>query len=699
MKDISDHIKQLFAILTSQGYAANLFGELGGSKPSGSGWVMTCCPFHSDNTPSFAYDTNSAKWKCHGCNQGGDWLDYLQKKRGMAKSEAIKELEEAAGRSPKILAQVKKDPQRVVNEEMIAEAMSFFKQVLLTSLGADALQYLLDRGYTLDEIKQMPVGCFPSGRETLQYLTDKGYSETAVLTTFKWIGEASSDYSLLDCYKIAIPVYSSSGGPKCIWGRRLEREAENKYKPLTSPAFKTVPFNAQSLNGLKRVVLVEGQFDALAATVKGFNGVLGLCGSEINDSYLKYFNQNGIEEVILLLDNDIPGRAATEKATKTLQGQSLAVFVANLPQGFKDPDELLVSDNGTEAFRQVLASAQQVFPQGTTPQHSETVEADSMPPNGTNLAKDLPLPYTLSDLKRDVLQDPEGLKTGFEPLDKVMRIAPGSLTIVAGRPGEGKTTFQINLLKNLIKAHSDKAFLFFSYEEQSRYIALKLISSLAGEQILPHQSLREVTACLRDERPVPDKLVAAIEEYRSLTETQRLFVLDKQYNVEEVVKLIQEYQRSLPIGAVCIDYIQKIPTNHKAATRQLELQRISGTLLEAAKALSLPFILGAQFGRDPTGARIRLDKLRESGDIEQDAAVVLGLEKLGESSPTEPVEHLSVTVLKNRNGPSGGQFILEFEKPAFAMRYNPSYLPPMEGKTKRKPSRKISHASAIEVEM
>jgi replicative DNA helicase len=109
--------------------------------------------------------------------------------------------------------------------------------------------------------------------------------------------------------------------------------------------------------------------------------------------------------------------------------------------------------------------------------------------------------------------------------------------------------------------------------------------------------------------------------------------------------------------------------------RQVELQRVSERILETAKSLSLPVILGAQLGRDKDSKdKVKLDNLRECGDIEQDANLVLGLfnpaaEKAYEDGERlkDPVVPLSVTVLKNRNGAVNDVIPLKFNRPLFTL--------------------------------
>lgn len=111
-------------------------------------------------------------------------------------------------------------------------------------------------------------------------------------------------------------------------------------------------------------------------------------------------------------------------------------------------------------------------------------------------------------------------------------------------------------------------------------------------------------------------------------------------------------------------------------TRQIEIQKISERVLETAKKLSLPIILGAQLGRDRDRKdKVRLDNLREAGDIEQDANLVIGLyneamEKAQDND--EPLEtrtvDLELTILKNRNGVVNEATTLIFDRPILTIR-------------------------------
>ena len=79
-----------------------------------------------------------------------------------------------------------------------------------------------------------------------------------------------------------------------------------------------------------------------------------------------------------------------------------------------------------------------------------------------------PEAYRLADLETDLATMAEGLWTGYESLDQILRIPAGAITILAGRPGHGKTTLQLNLLLSLARCYEDRQFFFFSYEEARR---------------------------------------------------------------------------------------------------------------------------------------------------------------------------------------------------------------------------------------
>lgn len=290
-----------------------------------------------------------------------------------------------------------------------------------------------------------------------------------------------------------------------------------------------------------------------------------------------------------------------------------------------------------------------------------------------------PEAYRLADLETDLATMTEGLWTGYESLDALLRIPAGAITILAGRPGHGKTTLQLNLLLSLARRYENRQFYFFSYEEARRPLALKCLMILAGEVLHERFNDNAYVNYLREKRGQNAAIEEAIETFDDLTGSGRLCLVDQQLRAEDLAATVGHLASTREVGAVFVDYIQRIPLQRplQGGQRYLEIKRTSDLLLEQAVACDLPVILGAQLGRGDGKAkgsdRVRLDNLRESGDIEQDANLVLGLwteaaEKDKEDQP-EPGREVPVeiSVLKNRNGQANKRAFLNLDRPCLKL--------------------------------
>jgi DNA primase catalytic core len=271
----------------------------------------------------------------------------------------------------------------------------------------------------------------------------------------------------------------------------------------------------------------------------------------------------------------------------------------------------------------------------------------------------VPEPYLVADLEQDILLAKAGLRTGYEALDRLLSIPQGAITIVAGRPKHGKTTLQLNLLARMLKNYPEMAFAFFSYEESRRALALKLIMMEAGEVLDGPKNYDHYVRYFKEERPTRPAIEQAISLYESWTSSGRLLLSDQRLSAEDLSATIGHLSGRGPLGAVFVDYIQKVPLQGASSGQRYEyIQQVSGLLLDTAIQTDLPIILGAQLGRDKDSKdKVRLDNIRESGDIEQDANLVLGLlnktrqkeEDDGVRDSSRSVE-LDIRVLKNRAG-------------------------------------------------
>ena len=257
------------------------------------------------------------------------------------------------------------------------------------------------------------------------------------------------------------------------------------------------------------------------------------------------------------------------------------------------------------------------------------------------------VPYTYSAFLTDINKSPHGLKTGFLALDKHVTIQPASLVFIAGRPSHGKTTMMLNLCRNMIEANPDKSFLFYSYEENREDILLKIIlsKSIVDKELNEEEGwtlfektknqLKNYALVVQIQedgsiKSLSNNLHKACKEVEQWIKDGRLQILIKKPSIEilssAIIERVQVSEK--PVAAIFIDYVQKLNTEEERVNRQQELQIICQTLLNTAldKRINAAIILGAQVNREVKSLdSFNLDNMREAGDIEQDANLVIGV--------------------------------------------------------------------------
>jgi replicative DNA helicase len=175
-------------------------------------------------------------------------------------------------------------------------------------------------------------------------------------------------------------------------------------------------------------------------------------------------------------------------------------------------------------------------------------------------------------------------------------------------------------------------------------------------------------------------LNSAKDEYDHLAKTGRLWIVDEPMLVTDLTATIEELATDRSnVGAIFIDYMQKIKSKFNAPTRQVEIQKISGELLDAAKRAGIAVVLGAQLNRGAergNAQSLSLDQLRESGDIEQDAHLVLGLFNHARGAyDADPETNtggladttIDIKILKNRSGVTNKTTSVNFNSPTLKL--------------------------------
>jgi replicative DNA helicase len=243
-----------------------------------------------------------------------------------------------------------------------------------------------------------------------------------------------------------------------------------------------------------------------------------------------------------------------------------------------------------------------------------------------------------------------GVPTGFLDLDTLTSgFQPSEFVVIAARPTMGKTAFTLNIAQHVAVEHG-LPVAFFSLEMSKESLVHRM---LACEARVDGNRLR--TGFLR-ENEWPRLTTAAgklgdAEFY--IDDTAGLSALEVRAKARRL-----KLETDGRLAMIAIDYLQLMRGHGRQENRQQEISSISRSLKALAKELKIPVVALSQLKR-PTdvreGARRpMLSDLRESGAIEQDADVVLFINRPEVYNPTPDNEGIAEIIIgKQRNGPIG----------------------------------------------
>jgi replicative DNA helicase len=572
-------------------------------------------------------------------------------------------------------------------EIFFSDCQDVFTKILYDESAKSSLEYLRNRGYTDEQIKYFKVGFFPDEQVLLKHL---GKYEEEINTYFA--GIIKSNKSFNDKKRITIPWFHEN---KIVgFSVRAISESSSKFKYMNNNLMEkgNYLFNNTTDISNKIVVVVEGLFDALSGTYLALQDkatidyhFLATGNSYLNDKQIDILRQ--AKKIILLLDNDNAGKTGLESSKKKLLQKGVTAYIASIPKEYKDIDEYIKENQN---IKEIMENIQEVKAEEhiinlekfkeeirnkiktsiETKEQIDVKEAeelkdkyiielkkldptaqdnkeikdirniiDSIKEINKIISKKSRIndDYNWDKFKQDLQESSNtNLKTGFKELDENINIQPSSLVFIAGRPGHGKTTFMINMLRNMIEAsinaNDDKSFVFFSYEETRKDILTKYMLSMTDESNFKCKDnlLFKLRDCIRTGKAdyktgeIPYQIKDITER---LLEEKRLIILNTDSNVESLSKnIIDLTEENKNIGAVYVDYVQKLNASEGKANRQQEIQNICKVLLETSLKVGVPIILGSQVNREVKSIdTFNASNMREAGDIEQDANIILGI--------------------------------------------------------------------------
>lgn len=359
------------------------------------------CPFHDEDTPSFIYNSKSFCFHCFGaCHRNYDLIDVLMLKRHMTYAQAVQQLFEYAGLKYSF------------GEVGVAtkHAYNYPKEIPINDKKS-VKSYLATRGISPETIDYADVREDEHGNIVFNY-----YDANDVLTLVK--------------YRPSRKVEKGEAKSWCQQGAD------------TTPLL----FNMNRINVEQPLVITEGECDTLSVIEAGWQNVVSVpfgAGNftwiEENFDWLEQF-----DEIILCGDNDAVGQAMIKEVVSRLG--SWRTKIAELPTEYVEPS--------TDKRRVIKDANEVLYFFGRDKLYDCLTNAKSAPVAGVT---------DLSDVEDMDIDSLDGIITGIGGIDQeLMKIFYGTLTVLSGRPGAGKSSFIFQLASQALE--QDKNVWIFSRE-------------------------------------------------------------------------------------------------------------------------------------------------------------------------------------------------------------------------------------------
>lgn len=356
MKEIIEEIKARCDI-------ASVIGDYIKIQPSGQNY-KALCPFHVEKTPSFHISTAKQVYKCFGCGEGGDVINFVMKMENLDFMDAVRLLANRCGID--INFNIDEETKQKIElskkyQDIHTEAARFYFANLVKSKNR-GYDYLRNRGLDDKTIKRFGLGYSQDAWSSLMdYLIDeKGYSIEELLEC-GLIGKSTKTDKYYDKFRnrVMFPIFDYRGNVIGFGGRVLD---DSLPKYLNSPD--TLIFNKRhNLYGLnfarknlssRTVILVEGYMDLISLYQYGIKIAVATLGTALTSQQARLIKRYA-DNVIISYDSDGPGTKASLRAIDILVEAGLSVKVLDLKDA-KDPDEY-VRKYGTDEYRKAMKDA------------------------------------------------------------------------------------------------------------------------------------------------------------------------------------------------------------------------------------------------------------------------------------------------------------------------------------------------------
>ncbi|WP_425326396.1 replicative DNA helicase [Mycobacterium intracellulare] len=239
-----------------------------------------------------------------------------------------------------------------------------------------------------------------------------------------------------------------------------------------------------------------------------------------------------------------------------------------------------------------------------------------------------------------------GVPTGFTDLDELTTgLHGGQMVIVAGRPGQGKSTLAMDFMRSCSIKHN-MASIIFSLEMSKSEIVMRLLSAESRIKL----------ADMRSGRLSDDDWTRMARRMGEITDAPLYIDDSPNLTMMEIRAKARRLKQKTDLRLVVVDYLQLMTSGKKVESRQTEVAEFSRNLKLMAKELDVPVVAVSQLNRGPeqrTDKIPQLSDLRETGQLEQDADMVILIHRPDAYDRDSPRGgEADLIVAKQRNGPA-----------------------------------------------
>lgn len=290
---------------------------------AGASQMKGRCPLHQEDTPSFYVNDAKQLYHCFGCKAGGDAISLVQSVRNCTFPEALYLMMAEAGIDPEQYERPLTDKEREA-EKLRADMEAWLSNLPIE----DSRQEVAAKHFGVRR-------CTPANRFRHSLLDDKDYLFRGTIFPMRSPSGRLLGWKTRTPDKKIFSLPKEFGMGTWVFGLHEAREAIRQTNSL---------------------ILVEGEYDAMACWANGFHNVAAIGGSKFTDEQMQLLQDLHIPRLIFALDGDEAGRLAGLEIAKRWWAADIDISFARLPLD-KDPEDLLSEQLGGLNFGVLISEA------------------------------------------------------------------------------------------------------------------------------------------------------------------------------------------------------------------------------------------------------------------------------------------------------------------------------------------------------